>query len=388
MKKNTSVRVIALIGMCLLIQSVFPLRASAQEAKAEDRGSLPLKKQRGPVIITGDNLIVDSANKIATYTGNVKVVQGTTSMFSDELMIYVDSTGKKLAKAVAKGNLRLVNESITATGLEGVFYNEEQKLDLNGEAKVWQDNNTITANRITAFLEQEVLEGFAKDTTERAVMTVYSGGGTLSPFAATETAEPTPTPTPAAEKIPEKSNPPIVITADHLRLDNKAKQATYNGNVIATKETTEIKADEMRVYITGTEGEGNAVDKIEVNGNVRITNGTQVVTGVKGEFLNQQQSGKVEGTAKQKARAEDSAQSMILEAPLIEFNLKTKTVSAKNPKTTGETSDAANPEKPSRIRTIFGAEDETPSGEPTPTPTPKPDQSDRPSVTVVPKKNE
>ena len=122
MKKNTSVRVIALIGMCLLIQSAFPLLASAQETKAEDRGSLPLKKQRGPVVITGDNLTVDSANKIATYTCNVKVVQGTTSMFSDELMIYLDSTGKKLAKAVAKGNLRLVNESINILKDTSIMY--------------------------------------------------------------------------------------------------------------------------------------------------------------------------------------------------------------------------------------------------------------------------
>ncbi len=125
------------------------------------------RKSGGSVVITGDNLQIDSEKKIATYTGNVKVVQGETTMFSDTLVIYLDEAGRQLHKAVATGNVRIVDSTVTATGDEGILYNAEQKLELINNAKVWQDNNTITAHRISVYLNEQVLEGHTEDASER-----------------------------------------------------------------------------------------------------------------------------------------------------------------------------------------------------------------------------
>jgi lipopolysaccharide transport protein LptA len=364
------------IALCLLMWmgTIGLARSFGQTADTSQPGKptspLALKKSHGPITISGDNLDINNVQKTAIYTGNVKVVQGETTMFSDKLELQVDQTGKQLEKAVATGNVRLVNGDITATGDQGIFYNTEQKLELEKNAKVWQGNNTITAARIVAFLETQVLEGYGDPASERATMTVYPQKQSPTPEA---------TPTPGSLLAFDQSSAPIAIEADTLKLDNPNQKATYIGNVIAKKGLMEIRADEMIVYITRTKETGDDIDKIEVAGNVRIIQENTTVTGDTGVFLNKEQKAVIEGTAKKKARIEDKTQNMILEAPVIEVSLGTNNIRAtQNPKTgPGQ-----------RVQTVF-------EGEPTVTPTPvegsqkddaKTNKDDLPSVTLFPGK--
>jgi lipopolysaccharide transport protein LptA len=328
------------------------------KSSSNTKSSLPVQKQRGPIVITGDGFEADYEKKLIIYTGNVKVVQGEMSMFCDRLdIVYSGQTGKKLEKAVATGNVRLVNGEITATGEEGIFYNEEQKIELNRNAKVWQDNNTVTAHRIVAYLETEIVEGYSKDGSERAIMTVYSKGGEGFPGE-----EPAKASDNTASDDQDAS--PIVIISDELKLDNPAQLATFTGDVVATKDITEIRSDEMFVYITRTEETGDDIERIDVKGNVKIVRETTTVTGDSGFFLNQEQFAEITGTKQKKARVEDTAQNMVHEAPTIQIYLQTNMVKAK-----GE-----------RIRTEFGGEEE-------PEETPEVDRDKLPSVTIYPKKN-
>ena len=343
-----------------------PARTSAQE------------KGRGPIVITSDDLKIDSKNKVATYSGNVKVVQGTTTMFSDELVISLDESGKQLKQAVATGNVRLVNDELTATGDEGIFYNQEQKIELKGKAKVWQENNAIHAALIIAYLGEEVLEGYSSGSDERATMTIYSNGELAMPFGKNtdtteghaqddekvQTSEPgsDSAETDASDTSADKTSP-ITIEADSLRLDNSVQQGRFSGDVVAVKDATQLYADEMIVYITELPDDGgNDVEKIEIFGHVKIINETQTVTGDKGLFLNQKQYAKIEGENGKKARIEDTAQSLILEAPVVEINLETSEVTAKKERdaeeSTGDEGEAARGSE--RIEMVFGT-DETQS---------------------------
>jgi lipopolysaccharide export system protein LptA len=262
-----------------------------------------------------------------------------------------------------------VNNELTATGDEGIFYNEEQKLELINNAKVWQGNNTITAHTVIAFLVLEILEGYGREETERAVMTVYSKGDTLNKDLEPEA--------PKEGDAPEEGSSPIVIVSDELKLENLAQRATFTGDVIATQDLTEITSDEMIVYITNTEETGDDIDKIEVFGNVRIQKETTTVTGETGLYRNKEQHAVVEGTEKKKARVVDTVQNLVLEAPVIEIFLATNTVKAR-----GAESEIGG----SRIRSEFGTDGNTPlfeSPQATPTPEKKTDQN-RPSVIVYP----
>jgi lipopolysaccharide transport protein LptA len=80
----------------------------------------------------------------------------------------------------------------------------------------------------------------------------------------------------ASDTKPE--NTPIIITAEQLESDNKAKFAEFIGNVKATQADFVINSDKLRIYYKGellnTEKKGNdeeVLKKIVATGNVKVT---------------------------------------------------------------------------------------------------------------------
>ncbi len=77
---------------------------------------------------------------------------------------------------------------------------------------------------------------------------------------------------------PKPENTPIIITAERLVSDNKAKFAEFIGDVKATQADFVITSDKLRIYYAGellnTEKKGDNQDvlkKIVATGNVQIT---------------------------------------------------------------------------------------------------------------------
>gem|GEM_PF-278620 len=108
------------------------------------------------------------------------------------------------------------------------------------------------------------------------------------------------------EKQPEK---PINITADRMEADDKEKVVVFNGSVVARQEDVVINCDLMRVYYreiqtnspatapekpsdpddstaaAEEEKKENEIDRIEVEGNVKITRGNRVALSDKAVYL-------------------------------------------------------------------------------------------------------
>lgn len=312
--------------------------------------------------------------KVVSYFGNVKVVQGQSTLFCDNLDAYYEEFGK-WKKIVATGNVRLVDGTFTATGEEGIFHPEEQKIELNRNAKVWQDNNTITAHQILAYVAQDIVEGYGNEEDQRVTMTVYSGERMHL------TGQQTPSPqenTPAEEE----NVSPIVIVSDALKFENALQRATFTGDVVATQEEDEIKSDEMLVYLTQTEQEQNDVERLELYGNVNITHENYLILGDTGVYHEQEQYAVVEGTQQKFARIVDTTDNITrIQAYGIRYDLANNLVESI-------------PFEGSRVETKFETEDSgnlLQPGSPTPTPTVEEEtQIDRdkmPSVTLYPGKS-
>jgi len=348
--------------------------ASGQEPTAEATATpTPVKAPSKVVDISAENFNFNRAQKIITYSGNVKVVQQETTLFSDRLEAYLDDSGKQIAKTVASGNVRIASASGMATGEQGIFYNTEQKIELLGNAKVWQDNNTVTAHRIVAFLQEKVVEAFADEAKaeNRVVMTIYSTGEFSNPFemmsgaAETPQAEPTaaqpPAETPAEKKTDapkgDEKAMPAVITSKTLRLNNEEQRAIFTGDVIAKKTPTELRADEMIVYIIKTPDNRNDIEKIDVAGHVKVTHETTVITGETGEFLNKAQKATVKGTPEKKAHVDDSAQNLTMDALIITANLATGEIGATGAATQVEPENGTEEPGKERIHMQFGTDD-------------------------------
>lgn len=333
----------------------------------------PVKTPSKVVDISAENFNFNKAQKIITYSGNVKVVQQETTLFSDKLEAYLDESGRQIAKTVATGNVRIASSSGMATGEQGIFYNVEQKIELIGNAKVWQDNNTISAQRIIAFLQEKVVEAYSNEanTADRVVMTIYSTGEFANPFNMMPSAAETPQPEKNAEQPKpedgatqkndapqgEEKAIPAVITSKTLRFNDAEHQAVFTGDVIAKKVPTELRADEMIVYIMKTPDNRNDIEKIDVSGHVKVTHETTVITGATGEFLNQAQKATVRGTPEQKARVEDSAQNLTMDALIITADLATGEIGATTTATQVEENNEPETPKEERIHMQFGVDD-------------------------------
>ena len=94
-----------------------------------------------------------------------------------------------------------------------------------------------------------------------------------------------------AETSPKPENTPIVITAEKLESDNKAKFAEFIGNVKAIQADFVITSDKLRIYYKGellnTEKKGNdeeTLKKIVATGNVKITSDQYIAKTEKLEY--------------------------------------------------------------------------------------------------------
>lgn len=270
-----------------------------------------------PVFMNGDSFKTDMKNGIYHWIGNARFIRGDDSVFCDELLVYM-TPERQVEKAIATGNVRILTQEVTATSEQGTFYLDEQKVELEGHAKVAQGNNTITAHRIIAWLEGSAVEGYGSKETERVIMTIYS--------------EPVDQETTGQETIEETEQPQpslIVIESDTLKYDESQEYSIFTGDVKAKQNGMDIQADEMRVYLADAQNaESNSIDRIEVMGTVRIVQDAFVITGAEGVFIDSEHSAVIKGTPEQQARAENAAEKSILNADTITILLETNDIQA------------------------------------------------------------
>lgn len=348
-----------MLGICLALspsvrsqdQSQEPAKTEKKNEKLQDQ----MKKSRGPTEITADELEIDNTKKMAIYTGNVVVSQDQTNIFTDKLIVYANDQDK-LEKAVAVGDCRLVRETLTATGNMCTYYDAEQKLEVEGNAKAWQVDNTLTGNRLIAYLDKDVVEAFGDNKPERVVMTLHpkkesesksaekTSDGEPGKGSESEKVKKASTSKPGSLKENFKGDVPIVITADKVVLDNVNRTATYIGNVVAVKATTELRAEKMIAY---AQAEKDELLKIEVFDNVRIAKDNMLFTGDRGTYYDDTQRAVLEGLDGNKARAEDKVKKNTLEAPIIEAFLAIDKYVAKGVPATTTTA------KKSRVKTVL-----------------------------------
>lgn len=75
----------------------------------------------------------------------------------------------------------------------------------------------------------------------------------------------------------KESVEPIIITSQSLINDNRARTATFEGNVVAKRGESTLYANKMVVYYEDEQKGGN-IKMIEVIGNVKLVKGERTIT--------------------------------------------------------------------------------------------------------------
>ena len=135
--------------------------AAAKTGKAgKEQGK---KKEKRPTDVTADSMeIIDEKNRIL-FTGNVKVVQGDTTLYADKLEVLTekeknakgeDST--RMRQWLATGHVRIVKPDMTITGNKAIMDVKKDIVTVEGNVVVKKPDATIRGEKLVANLKTNV----------------------------------------------------------------------------------------------------------------------------------------------------------------------------------------------------------------------------------------
>jgi len=118
--------------------------------------------RNSPVTIDADLLENLQKEGLVVFTGNVVANQNSSRHYSDRMEVYLDAKGDGIVRTVSSGNVKIITKDCKiGTAKRAEYYDAEQRVVLVGNARVWQEDNVVTGERITIFLAEDrsVVEG-------------------------------------------------------------------------------------------------------------------------------------------------------------------------------------------------------------------------------------
>lgn len=109
-----------------------------------------------PVTVDADQLENLQKEGLTVFTGNVVASQNGSTQYADRMEVYLDDRGHRIVRTVSTGNVRIITKDCrTGTAKRAEYYDDEQRVVLIGDARVWRDDNVVTGERITIFLAED-----------------------------------------------------------------------------------------------------------------------------------------------------------------------------------------------------------------------------------------
>jgi lipopolysaccharide export system protein LptA len=142
--------------------------AHAQQSSAPPNALQGFSQNRDkPIKITSATLEVRDKDKMATFAGDVHLVQGDTTLRSKTLVVFYDDDtsakpgtpsassqagpqqNQQIKRVEAKGNVIVVQKDQTATGESGIFDMKANTVTLVGNVVISQGPNTVKGDTLT-----------------------------------------------------------------------------------------------------------------------------------------------------------------------------------------------------------------------------------------------
>jgi lipopolysaccharide export system protein LptA len=153
------VRAAAWLPGAALVLALFALGPLpvAPDAGAQTAG--PKKKaddRNEPVTIDADQMESFRKESLVVFTGNVVARQNTAVQHADRMEVYLDEKGDRVLRIVSTGNVKIITKDCrTATAKRVEYYDTEQRVELIGNARVWEGDNVVSGEKVTLFLNQD-----------------------------------------------------------------------------------------------------------------------------------------------------------------------------------------------------------------------------------------
>ncbi len=134
-----------------------PAKAKKPGAKSEAPTLKPEEDERNqPVTVDADQMESMQKEGLVIFTGNVVARQNNSVQYADRTEVYLDPKGDRIIRTVSVGNVRIVTKDCRmGSAKRAEYYDAEQRVVLIGNARVWQEDNVVTGDRITIYLAEE-----------------------------------------------------------------------------------------------------------------------------------------------------------------------------------------------------------------------------------------
>jgi lipopolysaccharide transport protein LptA len=109
------------------------------------------------VKIEANNLKYFGEKKYSLFEGNVIAVYEKNKIFSDKMYVYMNDDNK-IDRIICEGNVKLMNDNITATSKRAEYDVNNDILYLLNGVKVWQDENYLEGEQITVYTKTNRIE--------------------------------------------------------------------------------------------------------------------------------------------------------------------------------------------------------------------------------------
>nr|MBF0222958.1 lipopolysaccharide transport periplasmic protein LptA [Desulfobulbaceae bacterium] len=120
-----------------------------------------------PIQIESDHMLSMQKENTVFFSGKVVAKQEDLVIHADEMTVYYNekkddaqtpkqegTKSKDVERIFAEGNVEITQLEWVATGDAAEYFSSERKVILTGKAKVWQDNNLVTGNKVVMYLDE------------------------------------------------------------------------------------------------------------------------------------------------------------------------------------------------------------------------------------------
>ena len=140
--------------ICLLIVTIF-LPPSFFQVRGEEES---VGDDDWTVVTCDGNLLMDYLKQRIIFFNNVLVKNPRGSLRADRLTIFLTPDGKKVERTEGVGNIRIKMEEKTGTSDKVIYYPEEKKAIMLGNAVVSSGSNSVRGCQIIFYLNKQEME--------------------------------------------------------------------------------------------------------------------------------------------------------------------------------------------------------------------------------------
>lgn len=145
-------------GRILILLLTFILLWVAGEAQEKRSGTAKgfgFTTSRSPIEITSDTVEGDQKQNRVTFKGNVVAKQEEATLYANTVVVHYDAEMRKMKEIIAAGNVRIVQFDRRATCQKATFYQNENKIVLEGDAVIREGDNVVRGERVIYLVDEE-----------------------------------------------------------------------------------------------------------------------------------------------------------------------------------------------------------------------------------------